>query len=115
MEYGWAMYGFWGLILLAGMLNHAFTHFSSSKNFGSADMEAAARDTGATKRPDPVQSAQLWVQKYLTVPPLFGSYHQERLWTCSLPTRLESIVLAAYWTINLILCCVTYEVFYPNL
>ena len=115
MEYGWAMYGFWGLALLAGMFNHAITHFSSSKTFKNVDTEVATRSGGMKKRYNPLQSAQLWAQKYLTIPPLFGSYRQERLWTCAVPTRLETIVLAAYWILNLVLCCVTYEIFYPNL
>lgn len=115
MEYGWAMYGFWGFVLLAGMFNRVIAHLSGLRYSNSIDMEVAARTNNTKKRSDPILSAQLWVQKHLTIPPVFGSYHQERLWTCAVPTRLESLILAAYWILNLVLCCVTYEVFYPNL
>jgi hypothetical protein len=109
------MYGFWGTVLLAGMINHVFSQLHSARSASSQGLEHGFPEGASRKTSAAFVGPRKWLQKHMTLPPTFGSHHQERLWTCSVPTRLEFFILATYWIINLVLCCVSYEIFYPNL
>jgi hypothetical protein len=115
MEFGWAMYAFWGTILLVGILNHACSHFWSVREPSLVDAEQGRKPSDRAASRSIGNVLPQWLHKYLVLPPLFGSRRQERLWTFAVPTRLETIIIFSYWLLNLVLCCVTYEIFWPNL
>lgn len=56
-----------------------------------------------------------WVRANLIIPTTFGTHHQRLLWWCSVPTRMETLVVLSYWALSLILCAVSYYIFTPNL
>ena len=114
-RYGWAVYGFWGAVLLAGMINRLIGSHWTKRMVGSHDVETLHETAASTKGHNGLSSLMMWLQRHLILTPLFGSRHQERLWTCAVPTRLETMVITAYWILNFVLCCVSYEIFFPNL
>jgi len=111
--YSWAVYGFWGGIVLIGILNRIITLVLTSRHNNRRDIEQHQPIAITTE--GPLGAIRRWTQTYLIIPAAFGSHHQRLLYACTIPTRAETIVVAAFWILSLILCCVTYDVFYPNL
>lgn len=59
--------------------------------------------------------ATTWWRKNVSVPALFGKRHAEPWSTCSLPTRLQAMVIFFYVAVNLVFSFICYEVFDGNL
>ncbi|KAF7158180.1 hypothetical protein CNMCM5623_002846 [Aspergillus felis] len=110
-RYTWALYGFWGGILLIGMLNNLLStmvHYRLARQVIDVEGERSASKHG------PLKVIHHWVKAKLIIPAAVGSHHQRLLGIVTLPTRLETIVVCCYWALNLILCAVSYEAKWPN-
>lgn len=119
-RYGWAVYGFWGGILVIGMINRLSNYILQRRCVSSTkDVESTTSSTKArTSTSGPfaaIQSIHHWIRANLIIPAAFGSHHQRLLWWCNIPTRMETVIVTAFWILNLILCCISYDIFYPNL
>jgi ferric-chelate reductase len=68
-----------------------------------------------TQKSTVVTSINHWIRTYLIIPAAFGTHHQRLFWWCVIPTRMEAVMVAAFWILNLVMCCVSYEIFSPNL
>ncbi|RMD42101.1 hypothetical protein DV735_g3031, partial [Chaetothyriales sp. CBS 134920] len=86
--YGWGIYGFWGGILLIGMVNNLLTHIFTSRRL------KAAIDVEGRKSLAHLRGKMLW---------------------STIPTRLETIVVLGFWALIILLSSVRYIVFLPNL
>jgi hypothetical protein len=108
------MYGFWGTVLLAGMLNNAFNALWHHRvSHSSRDAEQAG---GSNHRAvGPVFGAWHWIKTHVIIPSSFGTYHRRLLYGFSVPTRIEAFIIWAYWAISLILCAVNIRTFEGNL
>ena len=102
------MYGFWGIILLTGILNRLFKAVVQWKigqaNFGGRQL--VKRRLSGPRR---------WIQKHITLPAAFGYRHQQALGWCTVPTRIQSLMVLIFIAINAILCAVTYRAFDRNI
>ncbi|PKK49623.1 hypothetical protein CI102_9866 [Trichoderma harzianum] len=117
--YGWAMYGFWGGILLIGTLRRLITYIIESRlsplstdpeDLGAAD--SREKPTAGTKSLTYMYSR---IRKHLTIPSGLPPYHSQLLFGCTIPTRIESLVIISCWILNFVLCCVNYRGFEGNL
>lgn len=98
------------------MANRLVTHFFTSRRVSVvADIEGRGASLTSKSSFRIFGSAHHWVRTNLIVPAAFGSHHQRLYYWCTIPTRMETLVIGAFWVLNLILCGVTYEIFYPNL
>ncbi len=109
----WAMYGFWGIVVLVGMLNRLFTALVQRK------MPRTSLDTEASRTRPQVAKPRLsgtrrWIQRNITLPAALGYRHQQPLGWCTIPTRIQSLLVIAFVVINVILCSVTYRAFEGN-
>ncbi len=107
------MYGFWGIVVLVGMLNRLFTALVQRK------MPRTFLDTEASRTQPQVgkprlSGARRWIQRYITLPAALGYRHQQPLGWCTVPTRIQSLLVSAFVVINVILCSVTYRAFEGN-
>ena len=108
------MYGFWGSILVIGIINNVINwYFSHSRNQGQPDVESSTHSQYLV--PSIIDKSQEWVTKYLIVPFTFGNYHQRLIYGCKLPIRIVSIVIVMYWSLSLILCAVNIDTYMGNL
>ncbi|OAL47189.1 ferric-chelate reductase [Pyrenochaeta sp. DS3sAY3a] len=117
---GWAVYGFWGLILSIGMAHRLSTYiFYRRQEPNTIDVESTASRTQPEAQKTTLPTALLaihdWFRTNLIVPATFGSHHLRPFWGCAIPTRIETTIITLFWILNLILCCVGYEIFSPNL
>ncbi|KAL7906087.1 ferric reductase like transmembrane component domain-containing protein [Trichoderma velutinum] len=118
-KYGWAMYGFWGGILLIGTLRRLIAHIIESRlpplstnpeDIGTAD--SRRKSTAGTNSLSYMYSR---IRKHLTTPSGLPPYHRQLLFGCTIPTRIESLVIISCWILNLVLCFVNYRGFKGNL
>lgn len=55
------------------------------------------------------------LQQHLTVPATFSRHCSEPVGWCTIPPRLQSILLLMFAVVNITLCCISYDVFEGNL
>lgn len=112
-RYGAAMYGFWAIVIFGGMLSNLYNVFWHARK----DRQRQSHVEGETvTKPNSVLS-KAWrqVQEHAILPPVFGDHHRRTIFGFFVPTRLESFIIFAYWTISLVLCSVTYITFEGNM
>ncbi|KAL1297967.1 hypothetical protein AAFC00_006475 [Neodothiora populina] len=111
--HGYALYGFWGGIVLLGAL-HQLWQLWHLRTCTPETSNTNERGTIALRRyPAFIETLRHWSRTHLQTPPAFGKHHARLLYWCTIPTRLESVVILAYWIITIILVGTDY-VFYSN-
>ncbi|ELR05479.1 hypothetical protein VC83_07147 [Pseudogymnoascus destructans] len=119
-RYGWSAYGFWGGLLLLGMTSR-FLSFVVESRTGrkSRDIENTTLPHSSvaprSKLASFLAEKYYWFRANLIIPAAFNSYHQRLFWQCTIPTRIEFVIVIAYYVVSFILCAVSYEIFTPNL
>lgn len=115
------MYGFWGLVLVVGMVHNLVTQIQERRlgppqptveDNGASDTRRTSTTTqgaGAGTR------AYAWLRKYVITPSSLPPYHRQVVFGCTIPTRLQSIVIYAFWILNIVLCAIDYRGFKGNL
>lgn len=112
------MYGFWGGILLIGIINRLITSASQSRRLKAVhDVEEGHNSStkNSAKSTGFVNSAYHWFRSNLIVPAAFGSHHNRPVLWMTIPTRMETIIVVVFYVMNFILCSVGYKIFNPNL
>lgn len=110
------MYGFWGGLLLIGIINRIVSHFLNSRRMKDvADAEGKAT---STRKPLPgtatINSIHHWFRVNLIVPTAFGSHHSRPIFWSTIPTRIETVVVSAFYVMVFILCCCGYYIIEQN-
>ncbi|KAK6379383.1 hypothetical protein LTS17_006301 [Exophiala oligosperma] len=113
-RYGWAIYGFWGGLLLVGIINRFITHFTQSRHINvSSDLEGG-EISKQSNSVTAISSIHHWFRAHIIIPATYGSYHSRPLLWSTIPTRMETIVVSCFYVMTFILCCVGYYIIYPN-
>ncbi|KIW12012.1 hypothetical protein PV08_09286 [Exophiala spinifera] len=104
----WVVYGFWGVILLIGIIRRLLHHLLSYRRAVLVrDLEGRQRQS---ERSAPLfGGVQHWIKANLITPAAVGSKHQRRSWFGTVPTRIEAIVVALFYLLVIGLCCVSYD------
>ncbi|PGH17682.1 hypothetical protein AJ79_01044 [Helicocarpus griseus UAMH5409] len=116
--FGFASYWFWGIVLLSGVLNRFFTHFSApawSRAKFDPEGQSFLVKSGTSLLLFPFRWLRHQMRTYLIIPAALGSHHQRLFYWCSVPTRIEAIVIGLFYALSLILTCVAHDVFKGNL
>ncbi|KAK2798400.1 hypothetical protein FQN50_008840 [Emmonsiellopsis sp. PD_5] len=98
--FGCFSYWFWGIVLITGMIRRLLAQFSKPR---------------ISRVFSPFRSLQHWVRTHLIIPAAFGTHHQRLFYWCSVPTRIEAVVISLFYILSLVLTCVGYDVFKGNL
>ncbi|PCG88652.1 Hypothetical protein PENO1_109040 [Penicillium occitanis (nom. inval.)] len=109
---GWSVMGYWGSILVIGMLHRLWT-YTRSAHVGSDDAEHGWHSRASPNKRN-LASLRHYFNTHLVVPAAVRSYHQRRLWGCSIPNRLELLVVVGFWVMCIILNFGFYDIFTPN-
>lgn len=110
--FSWALYGYWGLVILVGMINRG-VQFARHRRSPQPDLirgKVIARQEGSI-----VARTQRAVRRSLLMPLAFGNKHQESLKWASPPTRTEGLLIAVYVVMNIVFCFPGYHLFEGNL
>ncbi len=115
----WAMYGFWGGLLLIGIVNNFVSHVLQSRRLKVTTNDEESRSSQPKiVRSGPfafANSAHHWLRSNIIVPAAYGSHHSRPWLWSTIPTRMETIVIVSFYVMTLILCSVSYFIFSPNL
>lgn len=111
------MYGFWGGILVIGMLHRLVTHFRERRVLRTSIHveDTGAADTRGGTSTGFVHYFSAWVDKHLITPSAIPPFRRQPIFGFTIPKRLESTVIYVYWAISIILCSVNYRGFSGNL
>ncbi|KAI5457526.1 ferric reductase NAD binding domain-containing protein [Mariannaea sp. PMI_226] len=113
--YGLTTYGFWGAVLLIGIAHRLVTLFQESRLFPDP---SHVEDNGINlkrRAPNGFRSLSSWVRKHIATASAIPPYRQRRVFGCTIPTRLESLVVYSYWAVSIILCAINMRGFKGNL
>ena len=109
--YGIALYGFWGGIVLCGIIAKLCRVFESRRSTPvSLDSEGQTKEL-PYKWPQTLQTARVWSRTYLTMPSAFGKHRARLLYWCTIPKRSVAAVIVAYWALSIVLCGTGYEMY----
>jgi hypothetical protein len=112
--HGFAVYGFWGAILIIAILNNTYNYWWHTRaSQSTSDIESHQQLTTSAKD-NILMVANAWWKKNIIIPSMFGTKHRQLFYSFSIPTRMEALIVFAYWTLSLVLCAVNYRTFEGN-
>ena len=82
--------------------------------------ERSYPDTETVERRQPsckslFSGIQRWTKQYIILPGTFGYRHQEPLGWCTIPTRVQSLIIVGFVGLNIILSSIRYTSFLQNI
>ncbi|KAL4964219.1 ferric reductase family protein [Aspergillus stella-maris] len=106
-RFGWGLIGYWGGILVLGMIAK-FIGLLSSKRQASPDMESTGHQKGQEKKTWGILSKPMHLlQTYVVIPASFAPYlnnHQQLYFYHTIPRRLDLLIVFGFWA----LCILSY-------
>jgi hypothetical protein len=118
----WGTIGFWAIVLLVGMLNRLFTLVvvraasrRSSGTSSTAEDGAVPGSGSGRKSPRWLRALRAWTRRYVLLPATFGYRHLQPLGPGTLPTRVQSLLVALFVVLNVILTAVGHSVYHDNI
>ncbi|KAG4440540.1 hypothetical protein IFR05_003956 [Cadophora sp. M221] len=115
-RYGWGVYGFWGGVLLIGIITRFVKFLAHRTPQQDRSLDVATAESHSS--PHAYTTAQKlwgWAQAKVVFPPVIGTHHRRLLGGFTIPTRLQTSVVLAYWAWSIVICAVSYNIFSPNL
>jgi hypothetical protein len=113
------MYYFWIAVISIGLCSHLTRLISNRirdpKWLPLPDSPSSA-DTSFKGRSNILNTLYMMLKRYITVPATFGYTRSQNLgWWGTIPTRSQSLTIAAFVLLNIVLCSISYHVFEDNL
>jgi len=56
-----------------------------------------------------------WLRRHLILPATFGYHRAQPVGWCTLPPRIQSLTISVFIVLNIVLCCISYNIFPGNL
>ncbi|KAH0288442.1 FRE family ferric-chelate reductase [Aureobasidium namibiae CBS 147.97] len=103
---GFALYGFWGVVLGVSAIANLLI---------SSNMSTQSPHTQSSRTVQLMHSIWRWIRVNLIVPPAFGLHHQRLLYWCTIPTRMESIIVTAFYMFTTYLSVSHYRLISNNI
>ncbi|KAJ5787390.1 FAD-binding 8 [Penicillium paradoxum] len=115
-RYGWGILGYWGGVLVLGMISKAWTVFFSRRSVrGGHDPET--RPSLHNKK-GPLASLFHSFRTHIIMPATLApaiSNHQQLWLSHALPKRVDTLIVLGFWIVSIILSCVGYDSFTGSL
>ncbi|KAJ5373542.1 FAD-binding 8 [Penicillium concentricum] len=115
-RYGWGIIGYWGAVLVLGMMSKAWTVFFSRRSVrGSCDPETRP---GLQSKKGPLASLFHSLRTHIIMPATFAPAipnHQQLWLSHALPKRVDTLIVLGFWIVSIILSCVGYDSFTGSL
>ena len=121
-RFGWGLMGYWGGILVLGMMTKLMGSVSSqrrgpSRRDGESNIALQNMHQKQTK-PKAVASALHFLRTYVIVPASFAPilpHHQQLYYWHTVPRRLDLLIVLGFWALCIVLGCVDYQSFSGNI
>lgn len=108
------MYYFWLIVISFGVGTRLVALISNTKSW---DYQAVAHDESGTPKNERgfLSLPHTWLKRFITVPAAFGNRCSQPLGWCTIPPRAQTLTIAAFVTLNVILSCANYRLTDGNL
>ncbi|KAI9736216.1 MAG: hypothetical protein M1834_001102 [Cirrosporium novae-zelandiae] len=119
-RYGFVFYGFWGGVLILGIISNFFSAVINDERLNSYlnDLEnnaPAMLSQSISKGASPLSRLCHFFRTNFTIPVVIGHNHRQSIFWCTIPTRIEAIVIFSYVALSVALCSINYHAFDGNL
>ncbi|KAB8204946.1 Ferric reductase like transmembrane component [Aspergillus parasiticus SU-1] len=121
-RFGWGLMGYWGGILVLGMMAKLMGSVSSQRRAPSrGDVESNIALQSIHRKPTkpkPVASVLHYLRTYFVVPASFAPilpHHQQLYYWHTVPRRLDLLIVFGFWALCIVLGCVDYQSFSGNI
>lgn len=121
------MYYFWAVVVAVGLssrfggylLSFRWPNHKRKQKWQALprdeDENDAMDDPEISPRRSFFDTPYLWLERYVTVPATFGYKRSQNVGWCTIPTRVQSLAIAAFVLVNVVLCSCSYRVFENNI
>ena len=115
------MYFFWVVVIGIGLCSHLLGLIARLRNQEQHWQQVPDDDNDnfesivEQKTRNIFSTPYNFIKRYITVPATFGYTHSQNIGWCTVPTRIQSITIAAFVIMNIVLCSISYRVFAHNL
>ncbi|PYH89331.1 ferric reductase transmembrane component 4 precursor [Aspergillus ellipticus CBS 707.79] len=116
-RYGWGVMGYWGCILVLGMMAKAWTFIKTSMALRTGDAEKATPGQ-RHKALAPLATILHFLRTYAVIPATFSPFlsnHQQLFLFHTIPKRLDFIIVLGFWVVAVSMACVDYQSFVGNI
>ncbi|KAB8268211.1 ferric reductase like transmembrane component-domain-containing protein [Aspergillus minisclerotigenes] len=121
-RFGWGLMGYWGGILVLGMMAKLMGSVSSQRRAPScrdAESNIALQSMHRKQtKPKAMTSVLHYLRTYFVVPASFAPilpHHQQLYYWHTVPRRLDLLIVLGFWALCIILACVDYQSFSGNI
>lgn len=113
--FGWILMAYWGAIVFFGILANLFNQVRFKRHEA---VPVDAEGGSPTKSPGTISAScsaiLFWLRKHLIIPATIGDYHNQPFYWCTIPKRLELLVLFGFWALTMILSFVKYDIVFEG-
>ena len=108
------MYYFWIVVITFGVGTRLVAMIS---NIRSRDCQAVVNDESAAPKYERelLSLPHAWLKRFITVPAAFGDRCSQPLGWCTIPPRAQTLTIAAFIALNVVLSCANYRLTDGNL
>ncbi|PKS11020.1 hypothetical protein jhhlp_002779 [Lomentospora prolificans] len=117
--FGLIVFAFWIVAIIIGVffrISHMFHPTVSEKQaLASHEYDEDSAPLTTEARPRGRDYPKLWLKRFITVPATFGYRCLQNVGWCTIPPRVESLIILLFIIINTVFCVIGYPIFDGNL
>ncbi|KAL4760552.1 ferric reductase family protein [Aspergillus foveolatus] len=121
-RFGWGIMGYWGGILVLGMMAKFISSISTHRHGHSSTSSSQDTESNSIRHAKPsrglLSTPLHYVKTYIALPASFAPFltnHQQLFWYHTIPRRLDLLIVCGFWALCIILACVDYQSFEGNI
>ncbi|KAI0619252.1 ferric reductase like transmembrane component [Pyrenophora tritici-repentis] len=115
LVYGWYMYYFWIVVIAVGITTRLWSLVWKLYYNTRTYRHLPGFPGGTLKSWGIATLPQAWLRRYLTIPATFGTHCSQPYVGCTIPPRVQSLTIALFVVLNLVLCSCSYRFTEGNL
>ncbi|KAL2353256.1 hypothetical protein BJ546DRAFT_116339 [Cryomyces antarcticus] len=104
-RYGYAFYGYWGGIILLGVLYSFIRGRQARRSLHVVSDSEDGRGSVPASKP----GVDGWCRQVIATPSMIGHYHSRKLLGMTIPSRPEMLGVVGYWILAIVLVSIGYE------
>ncbi|KAF1815826.1 hypothetical protein P152DRAFT_430174 [Eremomyces bilateralis CBS 781.70] len=114
-EYAFTSYAFWGIIIVIGTLcNYLMKCWERRSYNGDTHVDADDQASMSSHLAMVFRRIYHITKMYFSLPAGWKTYHLRLYYGCTVPTRMETIIVIIFWAMSITLSVIKYPVFYGN-
>lgn len=110
------MYYFWLIVVSVGISRHLLSLINNIRQQGRSSLIGPEPLELITTKSHGISGiSRLWLKRFITIPATFSNRCSQPYGWCTIPPRIQSLTIAAFVILNIVLCCCNYRLTSGNL